>query len=240
MTRTDCGGADMSRIRSIKPEFWVSEQIGACSTSARLLFIGMWNFCDDQGIHPAKFMTLKAQVFPFDPITIKEITALVAELVSGGLIREYRLGEENFWIVTGWAKHQKIDKPSRKYPLPLADGSANPRREVAEEHPPDVDVEGRGRDVESNRGSASAAAAGLMAKAMRESGIAAVNPGDPRLLALIDAGVTEVECRAAAADAAKAGKGFGYVLGIIKGRRDDAAKLAGLPAAHADRREVYV
>lgn len=31
----------MARIRSIKPEFWVSEQIGECSTNARLTFIGL-------------------------------------------------------------------------------------------------------------------------------------------------------------------------------------------------------
>jgi len=44
----------MARIRTIKPEFWVSEQVGECSPNARLLFIGMWNFCDDRGVHPAK------------------------------------------------------------------------------------------------------------------------------------------------------------------------------------------
>lgn len=240
MTRTDCEVADVSRIRSIKPEFWVSEQIGECSTTARLLFIGMWNFCDDQGVHPSKYMTLKAQVFPFDSITIKEITALVAELVSVGLIQEYRVGADDFWIVTGWPKHQKIDKPSRKYPLPLAEGSPNPRGKLGEEYPPDVDVEGRGRDVESNGEIARATKAGLMIKAMREAGIAAVNPGDVRLLAMIEAGATEDEFRTAAAEASKAGKNFGYALAIIKGRREDAAKLGSLPAAQSVNHGAYV
>ena len=31
----------MARIRSIKPEFWVSEQVAECSTSARLTFVGL-------------------------------------------------------------------------------------------------------------------------------------------------------------------------------------------------------
>ena len=30
---------------------WTSEQIVECSPIARLLFIGMWNFCDDGGNH---------------------------------------------------------------------------------------------------------------------------------------------------------------------------------------------
>ena len=56
----------MSRIRTVKPEFWTSEQIIACSPIARLLFIGLWNFCDDNGVHPASYIRLKAEVFPPD------------------------------------------------------------------------------------------------------------------------------------------------------------------------------
>lgn len=51
----------MARIRSIKPEFWTSEQVMALSPLARLAFLGMWNFCDDAGIHPASAKTLNAQ-----------------------------------------------------------------------------------------------------------------------------------------------------------------------------------
>ena len=76
----------MARIRTIKPEFWTAEQIMECSPNARLLFIGMWNFCDDAGIHPASCKTLKAEVFPSDDITASEIGTLVAELEGQGLI----------------------------------------------------------------------------------------------------------------------------------------------------------
>jgi hypothetical protein len=78
----------MARIRTIKPEFWTAEQIMECSPNARLLFIGMWNFCDDAGIHPASCKTLKAEVFPSDDITASEIGTLVAELEGQGLIEE--------------------------------------------------------------------------------------------------------------------------------------------------------
>jgi hypothetical protein len=42
----------MARIRTIRPEFWTSEQVTECSMPARLLFIGLWNFCDDGGRMP--------------------------------------------------------------------------------------------------------------------------------------------------------------------------------------------
>ena len=39
----------MARIRTIKPEFWTDEKVVTLPFEARLLFIGMWNFCDDEG-----------------------------------------------------------------------------------------------------------------------------------------------------------------------------------------------
>lgn len=121
----------MARIRSIKPEFFTSEQVAECSTNARLLFIGMWCFCDDQGIHPASVARLKMEVFPGDDFTKSDIAAMADELVTHGLLQEYEVEGEKFWLVTGW-KHQKIDKPSKKYPLPVADDSSNARRKVSD------------------------------------------------------------------------------------------------------------
>ena len=60
----------MARIRTIKPEFCVSEQLAECSTNARLTFALMWMFCDDNGVHPAKYKTLKAQCYPLDEATM--------------------------------------------------------------------------------------------------------------------------------------------------------------------------
>lgn len=110
----------MARIRSIKPEFWTSEQVMELSRDARGCFIGMWNFCDDAGIHPASPKRLKAEVFPADDLTAADVRRLVDECINVGLVEEYQVGDESFWIVTGW-HHQKIDKPTFQHPRP--DGS---------------------------------------------------------------------------------------------------------------------
>lgn len=107
----------MARIRTIKPEFWVSEQVVDCSPIARLLFIGMWNFCDDGGVHPASCRMLKMEVFPGDDVSPSDIERYVSELISAGLLTEYEAGGKRFWHVTGW-RHQKIEKPTKKYPGP--------------------------------------------------------------------------------------------------------------------------
>ena len=39
----------MARIRTIKLEFWEDEKLAKLPVHARLLFIGTWNFADDNG-----------------------------------------------------------------------------------------------------------------------------------------------------------------------------------------------
>jgi hypothetical protein len=131
----------MARIRTIKPEFWTSEQVVECSPIARLLFVGMWNFCDDGGNYPASAKTLKMQIFPGDDIAITQIESMIRELTGAGLLLEYAAKGRQYWNVTGW-KHQKIDKPSFKHPQPFDDDSTIIRRALDDCHP----AEGKGRE----------------------------------------------------------------------------------------------
>lgn len=124
----------MARIRTVKPEFWTSEQVVECSLVARLLFIGMWNFCDDGGNHPASEKSIKMQVFPGDEsISSADISAMVDELMDAGLVIEYESGGKSYWHVTGW-HHQKIEKPNIKHPA-FYDSLAVSRRPVADQSP---------------------------------------------------------------------------------------------------------
>ena len=91
----------MPRIRTIKPEFWTSEQVVECSPTVRLLFVGMWNFCDCGGVHPASYKRLKMEVFPADSFTDDEIEEMVSELIDQGLIIEYQAQGKSWWYVTG-------------------------------------------------------------------------------------------------------------------------------------------
>ena len=123
----------MSRIRTIKPEFWSSEQVMECSPNARLAFIGMWNFCDDHGRHPWAPKQIKALVFPGDSFTSDDIAAMLGELASNGLIIRYAVDGKEYFQVTGW-HHQKIDKPQKpRFPVPVPEPSATIPGMVAEQ-----------------------------------------------------------------------------------------------------------
>lgn len=117
----------VARIRTIKPDFWTSEQVLECSTNARLLFIGLWNFCDDSGRHVLSPKTIKAQVFPGDDISLENVRGMLDELSRNGLIELYSVEGKEYFQVTGW-HHQRIDKPqSPKHPGPVPDNSKNGR-----------------------------------------------------------------------------------------------------------------
>jgi len=105
----------MARIRTIKPEFWSSEQVMECQALTRLLFIGIWNFCDDGGNHPDSEKTIKARVFPGDEISSSSIRRMLDELSSNGLLTFYEHSDKRYLHVCGW-EHQRIDKPTFKYP----------------------------------------------------------------------------------------------------------------------------
>ncbi len=109
----------MARIRTIKPEFWTDEKITECSLPARLLFIGMLNFADDNGNLGRSSKRIKMQVFPADAF---DCEPLIQELIDQELLSEYSVSthgvNQHFLHIIGFNKHQLINRPS-KSSIPL-------------------------------------------------------------------------------------------------------------------------
>lgn len=113
----------MARIRTIKPDFWTDEKVVELSAFARLLFIGLWNFADDEGRMECSPRRIKMQILPADSV---EVPRLLDELRALDLIDTYTVDGVEYLQVQGFAKHQKIDRRSTsKYPKRPA-GSAVP------------------------------------------------------------------------------------------------------------------
>ena len=71
---------------------------------------------------------------------------------------------------------------------------------------------------------------GEACKAMKAAGMQSVNPSDPRLVSLLNDGMTIEELVVAAGEAVERGKPFAYALATAEGRRQDAAARRPLPA----------
>jgi hypothetical protein len=109
----------MARIRTIKPDFWTDEKLTECSLSARLLFIGTWNFSDDNGNLDRSSKQIKARVFPLDNL---DCEPLILELLEKELLVEYEYEDRLYLHIQGFNKHQLINRPSKPQ-CPLYDDS---------------------------------------------------------------------------------------------------------------------
>ena len=97
------------RNRILKKEFWCDEKIIELTPVERLLFLGMTNFADDEGIQVCSSKGLKAKVFPADSISVSLIENGLSKMEQLGLI-EFGNGRTLIRI-KNWKLHQKINRP---------------------------------------------------------------------------------------------------------------------------------
>jgi len=109
----------VARIRTIKPQFFTSEDVTALAPLARLLFVGLFTECDRDGRVEDRPKTLKMRLLPGDDVDVDD---LLWCLVDGGLIRRYEAsGGVRVIQVRAFAKHQKPHPKEADSILP-ADG----------------------------------------------------------------------------------------------------------------------
>jgi hypothetical protein len=102
----------MARIRTIKPDFFTSEDIVSLSPSARLLYIALWCEADREGRMAWRPATFKLRYFPGDK---GSIDALCGELTGRGLVVKY--GEGLAYIPT-FLEHQHPNPREQQSSLP--------------------------------------------------------------------------------------------------------------------------
>ena len=113
----------MSRIRTIKPDLWINPRFACCSPHARLLFLGMLNFADDWGRHPAEPLALKMAILPNDHV---DVAPLVEELCTAGLVGQYQTESGEFLQVLGFLRHQRVDRRKEpRWPEPTPDNQTD-------------------------------------------------------------------------------------------------------------------
>ncbi len=146
------------RIRSIKPEFWRSDDIAALSIEDRLLYIGLWSYVDDNGVGLDKLASIAADLFALDlerdpSETFARVSRGLARLAAKGLIVRYEAEGRPLVAVPTWTSHQRVDKPGKiRYPAPTSTDTAfaTPSRDSRDTLAPGTGEQGnRGEDSSS-------------------------------------------------------------------------------------------
>jgi hypothetical protein len=121
----------LARIRTIKPEFPISETIGRLSREARLLYIQLWTVVDDSGRCRGSSRLLASQLYPFDDDAVALMDDWLAELEKYGCVDCYSIDDTAYLELPKWLKHQKIDRPSPSRLPPNPRKIAKPREPSA-------------------------------------------------------------------------------------------------------------
>lgn len=134
----------MARIRTIKPEFFTSEDIVGLTPMARLLYIALWCEADRDARLVWKPMTFKLRYFPADNC---DIQALCKEILDAGLVVLYGAGYAH---IPSFKAHQHINprESVSQLPDPDASGTREPRVGTRQGRDSDAQVgrEGKGKE----------------------------------------------------------------------------------------------
>lgn len=235
----------MARIRTIKPEFFRHEglqdlEIANPGMYPMMVFEALWGHCDSKGRFEWKPRSLKLDILPFLPF---DMAATLAILEGANMVRRYTVDGKEYGLIDSFEKHQRLSgkeaTEGEKFPSPPVKQQGSNREIPESQEGKGKEEEGKGREGESGAIAspglpesppadplASTSILGEICQTLKRSGVTSINTSHPTLLALIEAGATAAEFKQVAFEATKAGKGsFAYVLSVVKGRREDAAKL---------------
>ena len=136
-------GFDMARIRTIKPEFFTSEDIVELDPLARLLYIALWCEADKEGRLSWKPRTFKMRYLPADDC---DIDATANALVTRGLIVLYGDG---LAYIPSFRDHQHINPREKESVLPDPDACSTRHSRVSDKtvtHREEGRKEGKGKE----------------------------------------------------------------------------------------------
>lgn len=146
----------MARIRTIKPDAFLSESLSEVPRGARWTFAGLWTYVDDDGRGRADVRLIKAALYPLDEATTTEdVVADLDALEAAGCICRYKVAGRAYLHIPAWSEHQKINRPTAsKLPecgcesIRISEHSVSPHGSLSEPSP----TEGKGREKEVEQG----------------------------------------------------------------------------------------
>ncbi|PWE52770.1 hypothetical protein DEM27_28610 [Metarhizobium album] len=109
----------MSRIRTIKPEFFKHEGLFDAEQETglpiRLAFAGLWTQCDREGRFAWRPRQLKVDIFPYDEV---DFSRVLDALATRGFIVKYACQGREFGYIPSWHRHQVVNNREKASELP--------------------------------------------------------------------------------------------------------------------------
>ncbi len=118
----------MPRIRTIKPDAYLSDSLSRVPRGTRWTFAGLWTYADDAGRARDDRRLIKAALYALDDtVDLDDISEDLALLAGIGVICRYEVEGRRYLHMPKWTDHQKINRPTepKSPPCPIhEDGTA--------------------------------------------------------------------------------------------------------------------
>ncbi|MGL4444243.1 MAG: GIY-YIG nuclease family protein [Alsobacter sp.] len=101
------------RIRTIKPELLEDEKTAGLSHLEFRLFVSLLLMADDYGNLRGEPGLIWGQAFWKSELGHCAVGAAIDALIEVGLLEPYDVRGQRYLHVTGWSKHQRVDKPGK-------------------------------------------------------------------------------------------------------------------------------
>jgi len=109
----------MARIRTIKPEFFLHEELfdaeAATNLPLRVAFIGLWTQADREGRFEWRPRRLKAAILPYDDV---DMARVLHALATRGFIAQYACEGREFGVIPSFPRHQVINNREADSEIP--------------------------------------------------------------------------------------------------------------------------
>lgn len=140
----------MSRIRTIKPEFWRHEDLSELPEATHLLAAALLNYSDDDGYFNANPKLVQAECTPLREPSVSVPDSLTM-LSKVGFIRMGKGADgKSYGKVNKFLEHQRINRPTPSKIKTISivwNGSDNAHPQISDSSPPErKGKEGKGRE----------------------------------------------------------------------------------------------
>jgi hypothetical protein len=105
----------MARIRTIKPDAFISHSLSYVPREVRWTFAGLWTYADDEGRARDDVRLIKAALYPLDDsVSLASLASDLDRLASEevGCVCRYEVDGRAYLHMPTWKKHQVINRPT--------------------------------------------------------------------------------------------------------------------------------
>jgi hypothetical protein len=108
----------------LNPNAWADERMGTLSHRQRLMRIGITTMSDDEGRFHANAAMIRAQIFPYDELSLADIENDLKAIAETGMIMLYERDGRRYGWDPDWYSEQKPSHPTPSVlpppPVPLS------------------------------------------------------------------------------------------------------------------------